>query len=394
MASVRHAAGQAASPPGAPAPGARVAAVGISVDDPCGVRDHAALLADALAAQGCACSLHWLWREGGALGAERAQLRAWADELAHELAHERPEAILLHYSVFAFSHRGVPLFVRPLLSAIAELDVPLVAFMHEFAYPWRLGGARGKVWALTQRLALREVVRACDGLVVSAEARAGWLSTRAWLQRRPTAVAPVFSNLPSSNARPQANTARVGLFGYGHEGVDVAVVLDAMRLLRERAGDAELVLAGAPGSPSPAAARWQDEAAQRGLAGTLSFSGRLPAQDLSDVLAGCDVLLFAERGGPTSRKTTLAASLCSGRPVVALDGQSSWQELLAAQAAVVVAPDDRALAQALTGLLADRRAREQQGERGRAFARRAMSAEHSAQVIAGALAHAIDGARS
>ena len=208
MSSAEHAAGRAASPPGALAPGARVAAVGMSVDDPCGVRDHAVLLADALAAQGAACSLHWMWRQGGALAAERAQIHGWADELARELERQRPDAVLLHYSVFAFSHRGVPLFVRPLLSAIAALDIPLVAFMHEYAYPWRLGGARGKVWAATQRLALREIVRACDGLVVSAEARAGWLGTRAWLARRPTAVAPVFSNLPASDAQPQGDAAR------------------------------------------------------------------------------------------------------------------------------------------------------------------------------------------
>ncbi len=393
MASVRAAESPAAPPADALAPGTRVAVVGISVDDPCGVRDHAVLLGDALAARGATCSLHWLWREEGALGSERAQLRIWAGELARELAGERPDAILLHYSVFAFSHRGVPLLIRPLLTAIAELDVPLVAFMHEYAYPWRLGGARGKVWALTQRLALRELVRASDGLVVSAGVRAGWLDARPWLPRRPTAVAPVFSNLPSSDAQPHGDGARVGLFGYGHEGVDVATVLDSLRLLGAPAGRPELVLLGAPGSPSPAAARWKREAEQRGLAGALSFSGKLPAQELSDLLAGCDVLLFAERGGPTSRKTTLAASLASGRPVVALDGPSSWDELLAAHAASVVRPQAPAVAGAIKELLGDRDARLQQGERGRAFARRAMSAEHSAQVVAGALARAIDGAR-
>jgi glycosyltransferase involved in cell wall biosynthesis len=378
-------------------PGARIrcAAVGISVDDPCGVRDHARLLGDQLAAVGVSCRLHWLSRSEGSIGDGRAEVHAWADAVAGELEREPPDAILLHYSVFAFSHRGVPMFVRPVLAALAGLGIPCVTFMHEYAYPWHLGGARGKVWALTQRAALRAVVRRSSAIVVSADARANWLATRVWLPRRPTSVAPVFSNLPpAADAMIGAvdGAATLGLFGYGHEGVGVTTVLDALRIVRERHSGVELLLLGAPGSPSLAAARWNRAAAERGLTEALRFSGTLPAQDLSDQLAACEVLLFAEQGGPTSRKTTLAASLSSGRPVVALDGHSSWAELLQQRAAAIVEPDAAALARTIIALLADGEAREQQGRRGREFAARTMSVEHSAQVMRDALARSIGGA--
>ncbi|HEX4483744.1 MAG TPA: glycosyltransferase [Solirubrobacteraceae bacterium] len=370
---------------------ARVGVIGISIDDPCGVRDHAALLADALTAGGVECSLNWLDRTAAPLGVERAEVRDWTDAIDRELAASRAAAVLLHYSVFAFAHRGVPVFAKPVLAAIGRSRLPLVTFMHEYAYPWRLGGARGKVWAATQRFVLREVVSASTALVVSADARAASLRSRAWLPRRPVAVAPVFSNLPSPGtpARPRGVVRRLGLFGYGHEGVDFATVLDALGELRERAGEVELTLLGAPGSPSPAAERWRREAAARGLADAIGFSGRLPAQRLADALAGCDVLLFAERGGATSRKTTLAASLSSGRPVVALDGANSWPELSRARAAVIVEPRAQALAGAIATLLADRDLRARQGELGRGFAARAMSVEHSASVVGAALRSAI-----
>jgi glycosyltransferase involved in cell wall biosynthesis len=369
----------------------RVGVVGDSIGQPCGVHDHATLLAGALELRGMSCSLHWLSRSGGSLRASGAELRAWTRTLADELSRARADALLLHYSVFALSHRGVPLFVRPLLSALRESRLPLVTFMHEYAYPWRLGGPRGVAWAATQRVALIDAMRASSAVVVSADPRASWLRSRRWLPDRPVSVAPVFSNLPPAGADAGPVVAhQLGLFGYAHEGVDAETVLDALALLREWGSPCRIVLLGAPGRDSSAGARWQDAAARRGLTGALSFSGLLPAQELSDRLAGCAVLLFAERGGPTSRKTTLAASLSSGRPVVALDGHSSWTELVRSRAALLVRPDASSLASAVAGLLADEAARERQGELGRAFAGAQMSVERSAEVVARALADSLE----
>jgi glycosyltransferase involved in cell wall biosynthesis len=369
---------------------APIAAIGISIGEPCGVHDHAVLLDGALAESRFACTDHWLWRRCLALRAERAEVRSWIDATADELARARPDAVLLHYSIFAFSHRGLPVFVRPLLAAIGELRLPLVTLMHELAYPWRIGGARGKIWAATQRAALVAAMRSSAEVVVTGGDRADWLRTRAWLPRRPISVAPVFSNLPAASVGAHAQPGRVGLFGYAYEGVDHATVLDALGALRERGHAPELVLLGAPGGRSAAAARWREAAAARGLAGALSFSGRLPAQELSDALAGCAVLLFADRGGPTSRKTTLAASLSSGRPVVALNGRNSWSQLLEADAAVVVEAGAIALAGAIDALLADESARALQGARGRDFASATMSVGQSARIVGGALTRAIE----
>jgi glycosyltransferase involved in cell wall biosynthesis len=375
----------AGRPPGS------VGVVGDSIDEPCGVHDHAVLLDGALQVEGLSCSLHWLRRTSGSLRTGQAEIRAWTRTLARELQHERADAILLHYSVFALSHRGFPMFVRPLLSLLGHLRIPLVTFMHEYAYPWRLGGMRGKAWAVTQRAALIDVMRTSAGAVVSTDARADWLNTRLWLPRRPISVAPVFSNLPpAAEAEGPVVADRIGLFGYAHEGVAVETVLDAMGMLREQGDARELVLLGAPERASTAGRRWESAAARRGLADALSFSGRLPAQDLAGELSSCAVLLFAETGGPTSRKTTLAASLSSGRPVVALDGRNSWKELLQARAAVVAQPDPRSLAQAVSRLLADDAARARQAELGRAFASTTMSVEHSAKIVGLALARAIE----
>jgi glycosyltransferase involved in cell wall biosynthesis len=362
--------------------------LGVSERRTCGVRDHATLLAGALAAEGVGASMHWLTRSAHTLRGARSEFLSWTDGLAQELLGSGAEAIVLHYSVFSYSYRGLPLFVRPARAAIRRSGLPLLALMHEFAYPWGLGAARGEVWAATQRVALRGLVRDSAALVVTAPFRAEWLESRSWLPRRELAVAPVFSNLPApSGARAGERSDRrsegplVGLFGYAYEGAARSLLLDGLRLLHDRGVSARLQLLGAPGPEAPAAEAWRAAARERGLDQALSFSGVLGAQELSDALASCDVLLHAEPTGPTSRKGTLAASLASGRPVVAIDGPLRWDELVAGGAALVVADDPSALADALADLLEHASTREAFGQRGREFAERAMGVERSASVV-------------
>jgi glycosyltransferase involved in cell wall biosynthesis len=388
------------APPPASSPRAagsiRVGAIGVSLSEICGVRDHAQLLADALEGERVDSSLHWLWRRDAPLRATRAQMGEWTSRLASELAVTRPDAVLLHYSVFSFAYRGFPVFVHPLLSVLRRSGVPLVSLLHEYAYPWHLGGRRGKAWALSQRALLLDVVRASAALAPTTDARADWLASRSWLPHRRTVVSPVFSNLPparasfdgdrqSSSAAVDRERPRVGLFGYAHEGIEKGVVIDAMRLLEDRGVGAELVLLGAPGADSAAAEAWRRAAQEGGIAHAPSFTGLLAAQDLADTLARCELLLSADRIGPTSRRTTLAASLTSGRAVVAIDGRQSWSRLRESGAVRLVEASPEALAGAIAELLGSPDARASLGERGRVFAERFMSPTQSAGILAGLL---------
>jgi glycosyltransferase involved in cell wall biosynthesis len=382
------------SAPGAP--GLRVAVVGVSPSRTCGVRDHAGLLAGALTEHGLPCTWHWLSREASSPRAARAELAAWTAGLPAELERAGAQAVVLHYSVFSYSYRGFPVFVRPTLAALRRSGLPLVTILHEFVYPWRRGGLRGKAWALSQALALRGVMRGSAAAVVTAPFRADWLDAQPWLPKRPVALAPVFSNLPTPTVSGAAGARErpvVGLFGYGYEGAAVAMALDAMGLLHARGPAPRLALLGAPGADSPAAAEWLAGARERGIERDLSFSGVLPAQELADELSRCDVLLHLEPSGPTSRKGTLAGSLASGTALVAIDGPRRWSELIAAEAALIVEPSAGGLADGVALLLEDSERRERLGAAGAAFAAGAMGLERSARVV-GALLRELPGAGS
>jgi glycosyltransferase involved in cell wall biosynthesis len=357
----------------------------------CGVRDHAGVLAQALARENVSCSFHWLVREQSSLRGSRSEIRAWARGLARELAESRPDAILLHYSVFSYSYKGLPLFVRPAMSALRASRAPVLGVLHELAYPLRYGGWRGRVWAISQRALLIEVMRTCAAVIVTADFRASWLTSRRWLAKRKVLVAPVFSTLPAPTAlSPKPSTTPViGVFGYSYEGAAVTLILDAVRGLRARGVSSQLRLLGAPGRASAAGEAWVEAADARGIADELSFSGVLPAQELSDALAACDLLLFADISGPSSRKTTLTASLASGTAVVAIDGARTWPQLIRSEAIRLVAPAAGALEDAIGELLADRAGREALGARGRTFSERDMGVSRTASAVRTLLGEAL-----
>ena len=367
-----------ADPPAAGG-GARVASFGMSLGQTSGMRDHARLLSEALPAEGVPCSLHWLGREQTALAGARREVAAWARELEGALREERPSALVMHYASFAYAHRGIPLFLGPALRAARRSGLPLIALMHELAYPLR-GGVRGYVWAGTQRAALLALMLPASAAVVTTEQRVQWLRSRRWLPARPVAFAPVYSNLPPPSPQVEVDALRVGLFGYAYEGANGGLVLDAIARLRQEIA-LRLELLGAPGPDTPTAEAWLAEARRRGVEGAVEFSGRLPGQALSDELARCAVLLCAASPGPTSRKGTLAGSLASGRPVVAIDGHLTWQELRKQDAARVVAADAGALSAELGRLLADPAERDALGARGRAFHDHRMAAACTAQLL-------------
>ena len=368
----------------------RVAVVGVSASSVCGARDHADGLVAALAEEGVECSTHWFERSRLPARAAAVEIHEWARTLPAELAGARADVVLLHYSVFSYSYRGVPLFVRTVLSPLREAGLPLVTVLHEFAFPWDVDGLRGKVWAVTQRVLLIDLLRASAGVVLTTEFREEWLASRVWLPRRPAAVAPVFSNLPPPRAALERSERVLGMFGYSYPRSTARLVLDALRLVRGAGLELELELLGAPGAGSPVAEMWLAEAAARGLENALRLSGTLPAQELSDALARCALLVFADPSGPSSRKTTLAASLASGTAVIALDGPRRWERLRAARAAQVAEPAPDALAAAIHALAGDPAARAAVGARGREFAHEEMSAHGSAEVV-GALLEQIAG---
>jgi glycosyltransferase involved in cell wall biosynthesis len=360
-------------------PALRVLVVGASSSRICGVRDYARVTSDAMRDHGATVSHYW-WERDGSAGARSTvggagRFFAGLREAIHQ---DRPDVVLWHYSVFTWGRHGIPFLAPRMARELRRSGLPAAAVLHEFAFPIGEGGARGTIWALAHRAVLRRVWRALVCVIVTTEEREGWLQSRRWLARRPTRFLPVCSGLPAPRQVVDAGVGRtVGIFGFT---VDESLVDEAIAaLVRLRQGGIadRLVLIGAPGARSSAGDMWRKVAARRAFE-RVEFTGVLEPDELSATLASVDVVLFLDRSGPTSRKTTLAAALATGSPVVATDGPRRWQRLVDERAVLVTQPNARDLAAALQTLLADETARRSQGWGGARFYGRWMAADRLA----------------
>jgi glycosyltransferase involved in cell wall biosynthesis len=352
----------------------RIVVAGASSAPICGVRDYARVTSEAMAEHGAQVTTLW-WERDVSWGGRRtlAEVGRWLAAVDREVERERPDWIVWHYSVFTWGFRGIPVLAPRVARRLARTRVPVLAVLHELAFPLGEGGLREIGWALTQRASLVPVVRACSGAIVTTEERASWLRSRRWLPTRPVSFFPVCSNLPVvSPGHRLDGTSSVGVFGFAAEFSLVDVVVAALGRLRENGLVTRLALVGSPGAEGPAAEVWRKTAARLGL-DQLVFTGVLESRALAQALASVDIVLVADRAGPMSRRTTLAAALALGTAVVAVDGPKRWKRLVDEQAVMLAPPTAEGLAAALEPLLRDEAARSRQGALGAQFYRSHMS---------------------
>jgi glycosyltransferase involved in cell wall biosynthesis len=365
----------------------RILGIGVSSTPVCGVRDAAEQLTRAFRAGGADASTAWCELAGLPTVRERRRLiHDWLNSVTRRVRDDDIDAVILHYSVFAYGLRGFPLFVPAVARELAAYDVPVIGFLHEFVYPFGRRGWRGATQALSHRLALFPVVRCSDGLAVTTERRAAWIRGRRWLPRRPVVFVPVFSNLPRVLETADGKTPgfSIGVIGFGSPGTDTALMAEAIvRLGADR--PLEIVLIGSPGSAGPAADSWRAAFRAQGCADLLRFTGVRTADEIAHELGAVDLVVFPERAGPDSRRGTLAAALAAGKAVVALNGPERWERLVSEAALVVVEPRSEALAAALVRLLEDPAALAAQGAEARAFYRTHMAPEIAVERLSAML---------
>ncbi len=356
-----------------------VACVGLVPPEPSGVHDYGRLLAEALRQRGITVSEDWFITDERRL---RNALPASARLLTRAMRLSAGDAVLWHYSPFAYAARGIPL-IGVLFGLVARLrGGRVVTILHELAYGWQ-GGWRRRLIALAQWLALRAVLLGSDEVVVTTDMRALALQGVRSAQGRTVHVLPVFSTIgvDSSDAEQPDGMFTIGVFGHSGDGVRPDLLVEALSRLGSP-HDQKLLLLGSPDRTSPSGQLWEQLGREADPRLRIEFSGILGAEDLARRLRSCDVIVLVNEEGPSSRKTTLAGALAHGMPTVSLDGPNRWEDLVEAGAVLVVPPDAKALADVVDDLRRSPERRHELGRRGHAYYHRRMSINHTSEAVA------------
>jgi glycosyltransferase involved in cell wall biosynthesis len=140
-------------------------------------------------------------------------------------------------------------------------------------------------------------------------------------------------------------------------------------------------LLGAPGQHSTAGREWSRAAKERGLEGRVQFSGILSREDFSKRLSTYSAAVAIYDEGPTSRRTTLAAALSHGVPLIVVDGPSTWELLTTENVCLIVPRRGSEIVQGLLTLLDSQSLSQQMGERAVAFYDEHMHVRHASDAI-------------
>jgi hypothetical protein len=220
--------------------------------------------------------------------------------------------VVLEYNPFAYGRRGVSAGVVSTMVRLRRRGVRTVLMIHE---PYVAAmSSRTTVLAAVQRLQL-EALKQASQVVVAASAGAARRS------RGVDCVIPVGSNVPDCRhermrvrERLHTDTTTVlAVFAGGRAGHLPELVTAAARAVSERCGAVDLWLLG------------RDPIRPTDLPQAVHVvrPGRLEPTELAGRLAAADVFLATYDDGVSMRRTTLAAALQHGLPVVGTRGRDS-----------------------------------------------------------------------
>lgn len=328
-----------------------------------GVSDYTRLIARGLADAGDSVSVFAPAASGGTPSEAGVVVRRLPDHfgprgllvLDRELGQPpRPDRILIQYVPHAYGCKAMNWPFVAWVAGRARRIAPVWVMFHEVMYPIEKGQKlRHAILGRVNRAMARRLAGAAERVFVSIPSWGGLL--REIGHAGPAEWLPVPSNVPgeANRERVEAERGRLGkeAVSIGHFGTFGVRIVDllapALAELLRRSPERRGLLIGRNG---PAfAARFAGEHPE--LAGRMTATGELPAEEVSAHLAACDLLLQPYPDGASCRRTSLMSGLALGVATVTTAGvltEPFWRESGAVALAAVDRPGELlALAESL-----------------------------------------------
>ena len=252
---------------------------------------------------------------------EPAQLISPASWAAFHQSHaERARSsavkgILLQYSPPAFVKADLPKLLS-ILAHVRGRGLPVVTTVHEY-WPPPSASIKRTVWRWLCRRALLAVAARSSQLAVTTPYAGRFLAESGIRPAAGAVVIPVGTNIPATPRACSGSEGKpltIAMFGQP-AGLDPAVVLALAKWVEARSPRPRLVWNAH--SIDQMRTWWQ----QLGAPDVVEFHGGQPSGDVADLLGEADLAVGPYIDGASTRRSTLAAFVAGGLPIVALDGR-------------------------------------------------------------------------
>jgi len=320
-----------------------------------GVADYCEMLREAGLRQGLSFEIAQVpWAERGwdtALEGLRSAASAWRDRW-----------VFLQFTTLGWSRRGFPLRAPGVLDILGKCGARPGVVFHDIM-PLRGSGLVGSAREYCHLRVMRRLyARSKLSVFTLPVDKIAWLPPK----HEKAVFIPVGANNPDPGSAMQADFPKVktvavySITGGDRMPIEVADLGTALKRASKKVGSIRLVLFGR-------GSREAEPALRSELAGAeVEFEslGLLTPQQVSQALAGADVLLFV-RGQISSRRGSAIAGIVCGLPVVCYSGQETAWPITEAGILAVPLGDREALAGALETILSDDSFRKTLAERSR-----------------------------
>jgi glycosyltransferase involved in cell wall biosynthesis len=338
-----------------------------------GVEDYCSYLGRALEKRGVRIDpVRVDWHERGWLRALR-DLRRASGEWRHSW-------VIVQYTALAWSRRGFPFGVLAVVASLRRRGARCAVLFHESSR--QSGGTRLRDMfrGACQDWVIRWLYRVAEKAVFTIPvANVDWLPPN---NSKATFI-PIGANIPE---RPSAEPPG-GRRGNGGRAVavfclsrganlqlEIADLAHAARRVHDSLGAVRIVVLG----KGSAEARPEIEKALDTCGAEVSVLGRLPADQVADILSGADALLYLYGHVAQTRGSALAGIAC-GLPIIGYSVGACGTPIEEAGVELVPYRDRQALAAALVHVLSDDEHRAELRQRSQAAQRRHFSWESIAE---------------
>jgi hypothetical protein len=254
---------------------------------------------------------------------------------------------MLQYSHLAWSSRGFPLGALAIAATVRLGGAKLAVTLHD-PLPFAGIRVRDRIRTFTQLMVMRMLVLLAHRTFVTVDPSViSWAGGR---MRGVLSLVPVGSNVGvMTRRRARAKERTVVVFGVTENNVAEATrIARVVRTARRSLPDLALQVVGRGALQSMPALQRELGRSDVGL----SVHGVIAADDVAVHIADADVLLFL-RGGASSRRSTIAAAIACGTPIVAERGPETAPPITEAGLELVPLGDDAAAAAAIVRIVED-----------------------------------------